>query len=1147
MFQSWNKIIKESADSLAAVANAKLEEFRQGNQNTGSGHNANSTNTETTTTETNTTVTPATSNNQNPPATTGSKNIFVEAGKTIDSFIFAHCATCNTKFSTLTNMNHRCRICNRQFCANCIEQSKFPIPSKILHQSTNTATGSTHGSDDPPATSTALITTGKESSTSNSGASSASTAVVDKVQYLCKERCLPYAIQYSMSLFHENMAQKFLPILLSYIQSNYQYTDYFPRPVSQLEDTTYRQAIRLAQIAEVVADITGFSLTIKALKYAYMSSELVNALISADLFAALNPLLENLKQYGITGPTALLNLYYLGCKHTLEYKQNFLLKKDAAYAEDQTGVLVSECPVEVLEYISRYVSPAQFLYTSFLPPPHDNNDWSSWYLSKMIARQEWTLLMCMNEATKLPNGNKCPAFAIIARDRSLLDSEDATSTHLGGGEERRKEVLLIIRGSASTLDWGINLQEALAPFSYSYYSPDKNEVVTVEGHGHSGIILGARTILEDYNVRHYLLTLFDNGFDIKVVGHSLGAGTSIFIAAELRNYLIQRIQDDHVTSTASKAVLHAARYEAVHRVSAIVFASPTIVSERLADAFFVDRLLLNIVNGIDVIARYNRRTMQLLADELKDFSVIANEWMEEDKMDLTDFALTGGRASEINALSSEEKRLERYARIQARKERQAKKAKKPAVQKEGTTDDVSASSSASSSLSHMVGIAQKSLSVVTSSFQQKPKTADNTDKAPTSDDVDIEVETLPSEIPPPVKPAKPEKPPRRASASDQPIISKVTSEEVAVTSSSMTEEGDQDLSLVISPSAPPQPSEDSEVTLTVAPGPVIHLYRDNSGMMKAAVIDYRHDFFQRMELLPAKLLTEHAMSSYRGSIDAVKHTLHYLEGQRKKNHHSLHHPLRGGAGRGSGNSGGIGVRKSFEEVSRFFPRDVERNRINELPYFIHHGQTVIPQLQPLLVPSAPPLPPPHSTQHTSTVDLLDDVSFDSHKGAGKEEARKEREEVKETLFQQITRHLTFSSYHTSTSSPSANTTSIEMANRGKKAGEEVEGEGKEVGKGVDEMTWLPCSVCGLEVTWPSIMHSDASRALATHNCSACGRIVCTLCAPAGEQIQGDGINRKYKVSDYRIALPWLGLYSPQRVCLHCYYDSTYPGLSATQI
>jgi hypothetical protein len=122
--------------------------------------------------------------------------------------------------------------------------------------------------------------------------------------------------------------------------------------------------------------------------------------------------------------------------------------------EDQTGVLVSECPVE-LEYISRYVSPAQILYTS---PP--NNDWSSWHSTcQDDITSGMDVVNVYVRGAKLTNGNKCPAFTIIARDRSLLDSEDATSTHLGGDEERRKEVLLII---------SINLQEALAPFSYSW-------------------------------------------------------------------------------------------------------------------------------------------------------------------------------------------------------------------------------------------------------------------------------------------------------------------------------------------------------------------------------------------------------------------------------------------------------------------------------------------------------------------------------------------------------------------------------------------------------------------------------------------------------------------------------------------------------
>ncbi len=64
---------------------------------------------------------------------------------------------------------------------------------------------------------------------------------------------------------------------------------------------------------------------------------------------------------------------------------------------------------------------------------------------------------------------------------------------------------------------------------------------------------------------------------------------------------------------------------------------------------------------------------------------------------------------------------------------------------------------------------------------------------------------------------------------------------------------------------------------------------------------------------------------------------------------------------------------------------------------------------------------------------------------------------------------------------------------------------------------------------------------------SCGRIVCTFCAPAGDTIQGDGINTSYTTDDFRLALPWRGLYTPQRICVQCYYDSSYPGLSSAQI
>ena len=92
--------------------------------------------------------------------------------------------------------------------------------------------------------------------------------------------------------------------------------------------------------------------------------------------------------------------------------------------------------------------------------------------------------------------------------------------------------------------------------------------------------------------------------------------------------------------------------------------------------------------------------------------------------------------------------------------------------------------------------------------------------------------------------------------------------------------------------------------------------------------------------------------------------------------------------------------------------------------------------------------------------------------------------------------------------------------------------------------WCPCSICNLDVTWPYIMHSDASRAMTKHRCALCQRVVCVVCAPAGDQISGDGLSQKHHLSDYSIPLPHLGLFTPQRVCIHCYYDSSYPGIYA---
>ena len=83
----------------------------------------------------------------------------------------------------------------------------------------------------------------------------------------------------------------------------------------------------------------------------------------------------------------------------------------------------------------------------------------------------------------------------------------------------------------------------------------------------------------------------------------------------------------------------------------------------------------------------------------------------------------------------------------------------------------------------------------------------------------------------------------------------------------------------------------------------------------------------------------------------------------------------------------------------------------------------------------------------------------------------------------------------------------------------------------DEQKYKNCSVCKEDVTWPYLTSSDACRATATQNCGACGKIVCNICAPAGESIPGEGVNQTIVLDDLRLPLPSRNLYTPQRLCM----------------
>ena len=51
--------------------------------------------------------------------------------------------------------------------------------------------------------------------------------------------------------------------------------------------------------------------------------------------------------------------------------------------------------------------------------------------------------------------------------------------------------------------------------------------IIISGHVHVGMYTGAIGILDGYGMRGYLLDLAAQGYDIKTVGHSLGAGKRV--------------------------------------------------------------------------------------------------------------------------------------------------------------------------------------------------------------------------------------------------------------------------------------------------------------------------------------------------------------------------------------------------------------------------------------------------------------------------------------------------------------------------------------------------------------------------------------------------------------------------------------------
>ena len=469
-----------------------------------------------------------------------------------------------------------CRVCSQSFCGNCISKAPLLIPHQILHPSYH----------DQPSV----------------------------APWLCHKACRPTAVSYYMMEFREECEKRFKDYVVRYMHGGERQQQFYLLPPPR-EDTFKRRALRIAQLAEVVGSVTGYNLYVKTLKYAYYGTEFYKLLMEEDLLNALKPIVDNLQTFGVIKSSdhrSWIRVYYLAWKHQLEYKTDPCARSRGREA----GVLQERCSVDLLDLVAAHLPSAQFLYAAHLHAPHSGDDMNSWYLSQLVRRQGWTVLIAETHTRRLPDGRKTPAFCLLAR------CDPASG---------RKEAALCVRGTQSASDWSINLNEDPAPFAYCAGAGVDAEYLSVVGHVHRGMHEGALGILDEYGLRRHVTDLSSCGYEVTVVGHSLGAGTAILVAAELKNSFC--------------AAMNKERLPHSRMVRAVGFGAPPIVCETLSDSMAADGLVYSVILDDDVVGRFSRSNIARLAEELRGFEAEADDWYRQDVADVQAYMQSCGRSS----------------------------------------------------------------------------------------------------------------------------------------------------------------------------------------------------------------------------------------------------------------------------------------------------------------------------------------------------------------------------------------------------------------------------------------------------------------------------------------------------------------------
>lgn len=503
------------------------------------------------------------------------------------------CGRCGMVYTVPSLQLRTCGICMRRICGLCMD--KVMVPEDLVDQRSSEA---------------------KKKTVSSSTTS---------MQAVCKAPCMAMCVEVNVQKFREAVATSHVANLEACLQGGASAVECYERPGSAAERTgAVATCRRLVPVAVEFLKLTGYGAVAEYAYRAFEAGSLAAIMTSPEVRLFCERIYPVLRRHFFLGDDTTdkddarpslatkltssltaskkatteaselaLRLYYFGCATAIDR----LVSPANELASDSRGA--AEVDAAMAKAGGEAAGAAQWLYVArTLRAPHDGPDWAAWYAGQLASRSGWTMVACVGASRSESDLCAVPRLPPTPFPAWCLVVRCATKT-----------ALLSIRGSVTRADWVINSD--LEPEDLG------------RGDCHGGFLRAAKAVLDDCGSRRLILRLFDEGYDLQVVGHSMGAGVGALVTALL---------DDEARSRGRS-------------VECVAYAAPACVSPQLADAL-QDRVL-SVVHRDDLVPRLSDANCAILARDLVADDANYRRRLAADKAALADHLRTLGKANSM--------------------------------------------------------------------------------------------------------------------------------------------------------------------------------------------------------------------------------------------------------------------------------------------------------------------------------------------------------------------------------------------------------------------------------------------------------------------------------------------------------------------